>query len=178
MLRSTPCRSLAMVYVLAALAGLVEFHRRPANVPVGADTDGNPVRNFPEAMATLFPNRAETEYLLGRRCEVIAERRFKSSVLQRNPKLLPQFMNALNDDLQEAARHYERAQALGLKSEENLDYNYALTLMRIRADPARIDNAIATWRRNFPFSDRRDLEQRRQAIEKQLGAIRDNSVKE
>jgi hypothetical protein len=168
---STPYRSLAMVYVVAALAGVLEFQRRPASVSGAADTYGDPVRNFPEAMATLFPNRAETEYLLGRRCEVIAERRFKSGELQRNLELLPEFMKGLHDDLQEAARHYERAQALGLKSEESLDYNYALTLMRIRAKPARIDQAVATWRRNFPFSDRRDLEQRRQAIEKQLRAI-------
>lgn len=172
MSRSTPYRPLAIVYVLAALAGLMEFHRRPADVQREADAYSNPVRNFPEAMATLFPNRAETEYLLGRRFEIIAERRFKSSALESNPDLLPQVMKALNADLQEAACHYERAQALGLKSEENLDYNYALTLMRIRAEPARIDQAIATWRRNFPFSDRRDLEHRRQAIEKQLRAIR------
>jgi tetratricopeptide (TPR) repeat protein len=164
----TPYRPLVLVYVVAILAGINEFRRGPADVRREAEIYGDPVRNFPEAMATLYPNRAETEYLLGRRDEAVAERRFHTGELQRDPTLLPRFMNAFTVDLKAAARHYDRAQEMGLKSEENLDYNYALTLMRIRAEPARIDRAIATWRRNFPFSTRRDLEQRRQSIEKQL----------
>ena len=71
-------------------------------------------------------------------------------------------------NLREAAQHFERAISMGLKSEESLYYNYALTLIRIQGDPVRIDRAIADWRREFPFSERRELEQRRKSIELQL----------
>ena len=84
------------------------------------------------------------------------------------PELLERFLAELHQRLARARAHYERALQGGLRSEENLHYNYALTLMRLRAEPELIDRAIADWRRNFPHSTYRDLATRRAAIEEEL----------
>lgn len=172
MSRSTPYRSLIVVYALAAVVGICEFIHGPANSQSEIDIYGDPARNFPEAMVKLYPGRPETEYLLGRHFEAAAGRRFSQEELQRDPRLLQQFLTELNVNLREADKHYERALAMGLKSEENLLYNHALTLIRIQADPRRIDRAIAAWKRQFPFSDRRDLQLRRQSIDAQLRQLK------
>jgi len=165
LLRNTPYRALAVVYTAAILIGIFEYSRDPGNVP---DIYGDSVRNFPMAVARLYPGRPESEYLLGRRLEAIVENRFNRVDMQRDPAMLRQFLNDWNVSLHESAQHYERAIDLGMKSEEDLLYNYAITLIRIRADPRRIDQAIAAWRYHFPFSERRALELRRQAIEREL----------
>jgi predicted CXXCH cytochrome family protein len=163
-----PYRSLFIVYAVAILAGGVEFFRAHSHRRAEPDIYADPARNFPEVMSRLYPGSSEAEYMLGRHFEAGAGRNFDPTELQRDPRVLQEFVNALNRDLRKAARHYELAIGMGLKSEEALYYNYALTLMRIQADPERIDRAIFAWRHDFPFSDRRDLEQRRQAIEKQV----------
>ncbi len=161
----SPFRTLTVVYALAILAGIVEIVGGPSREP---DIYGDPKRSFPDAFARLYPGSSEAEYLLGRRFEAAAGRNFNQDELRRNSVLMQQFMTEVNGSLREAARHYERAIAMGLKSEENLYYNYALTLIRIQAEPDRIDQAIAMWRQNFPYSARRDLEERRKSLEQLL----------
>jgi hypothetical protein len=165
--RITPYRTLVVVYAIATLVGICEFLRWPINVNADPDMYGAPAPNYPETMARLYHRRALTEYLLGRRFEALATRHFNREELQRNPELLQKFLSDLIVELQSAARYYENALAAGLKSEEDLHYNYALTLIRIGADHSRIDRAIATWRYHFPHSDHPDLERRRQAIERE-----------
>src|SRR5579864_1720291 len=139
MARITPYHSLAVVYTLAILAGSCEYSRGPAVSNGERDIYGDPDGNYPETMARLYRDRPESEYLLGRRLEAEASRRFNQEQLHRDPKLLEPFMAELKSTLEHAALHYERALDLGLKSEEHLYYNYALTLIRIEAEPDRID---------------------------------------
>lgn len=171
MWKNSSLRTLSILYVLVILAGLFEYLGTPTKKRPEPDIYGGPRRNFPEAMAHLYPGSSEAEYLLGRRFEARAGNGYNREEVVRNPALLKQFLQDVQADLTQAARHYERAMQLGLISEENLYYNYALTLIRLREDPAKIDRAIATWKRNFPFSDRRDLTERRQTIEEQLRQV-------
>src|SRR5262249_46434488 len=53
-------------------------------------------------------------------------------------------------DLPEARRLFEAALATGIKTEEQLFYHYACTLILLKEDPKTIDAAIARWRMNFP----------------------------
>ena len=167
-MKYSPYQTLFVVYSLVILSGTWEFFSRPAKPAPEPDIYGSPAPNLPETISKLYPNRPESEFLLGRRFETLAGRGYRQDEIQRNPELLQKFVDDLDAKLCEAAQHYERAIKLGFNSEENLHYNYALTLIRIQADPGEIDRAIAVWRKNFPLSDRRDLQQRRQSIEQQL----------
>lgn len=173
MWQKAPYRTLALVYGLALLAGLIEYFSGKPREP---DIYGNPQRNFPEAMSRLYPGSSESEYLLGRHFEAAAGRNYRPEEASRNKAMAEQFIRDLNANLREAARHYERAIELGLKSEENLYYNYALTLMRTQADPKQIDRAIALWKQNFPYSTRTDLEARRASIEEQLKKLKPSAT--
>ncbi|MBS0204340.1 MAG: hypothetical protein JSS49_15660 [Planctomycetes bacterium] len=165
MLRKSPFRTLCVVYLLAILAGFYEGVTKSTHSQPDPDIFGDPVRNFPEAMARLYPGTPEAEYLTGRRIEAIAGER---AARKRGSQPLSDVISEMNVDLRVAANHYERAIQMGLKSEENLYYNYALTLIRIQAEPAQIDRAIADFKRYFPHSSRRDLRQRRRLIEEEL----------
>jgi tetratricopeptide (TPR) repeat protein len=155
---NSPFRTLAVIFGVAVVAGIWEYvvgtrHER--------DIYGDPHYNFPDAMARLYPGSAEAEYLLGRKLE-------SESIRKSISVTGTQLTRDAQSSLKEAARHYERAINLGLKSDENLYYNYALTLVRIQSDSEKIDRAIAAWRKNFPYSTRRSLDERRRAIENQL----------
>ena len=165
MLRKSPFRTLFVVYLLAILAGVYEGVTKSTHPRPDPDIFGDPVLNFPEAMARLYPGTPEAEYLTGRRIEAIAGER---AARKRDSEPLSAVISEMNVDLREAAKHYERAIQMGLKSEENLYYNYALTLIRIQAEPQQIDRAIADFKRYFPHSSRRDLRQRRRLIEQEL----------
>lgn len=156
-----PFRWLALVCVVAIAVGFQEYNRRRV------DIYGDAQHNYPEAMATLYPGIAQTEYLAGRKAEVLAGSGADPREIQQRPELLEKFLADLHQQLEEARGHYERALAAGLRSEENLQYNYALTLMRLRADPEQIDRAIANWRRDFPHSTLRDLQSRWLAIQEE-----------
>ena len=156
-----PFRVLVFVCAAFAILGICERCRRPV------DVFRHPQFNFPEAMSELYPGTARTEYLLGRRAETLADANANSKELQQDPERMAEFLTQMQGRLANAAKHYENALNAGLKSEEDLTYNYALTLIRIRADGEKIDRAIADWRREFPHSSRRDLGERRKAIEKQ-----------
>ena len=156
-----PFRWLALVCVAALAVGYREYHRQ--TVDVYSDEQ----RNYPEAMAQLYPGTAQAAYLAGRREEAMAVRGLNPAKLQR-PEELKRFLDEFHQRMAKARAHYERALQGGLRSEENLHYNYALTLIRLRAEPGLIDRAIADWRRNFPHSTLRDLASRRPAMEEEL----------
>lgn len=153
-----PFRWLALVCVAALLLG--SWERRRPKVDVYQDE----TRNYPQAMARLYPGRSQVEYLLGRWEATQGGEQIDQQELQ-DPERLSELMARTRERLAPAVEHYERALASGLKSEENLQYNYALSLIQMRADPEKIDRAIADWRRNFPNSQYRDLSERRRVIE-------------
>ncbi len=62
----------------------------------------------------------------------------------------------IEGNLLAARRKFEEALATGDRTNEDLLYNYAITLVSLQADSKDIDAAIASWRYNFPFSDRED----------------------
>ncbi len=163
----SPLRSLLIIYAIAILLGTVEY--------IGAftapDNLVSPVHLYSAAMSYLYPKTAEAEFLMGRQFEVQAGQGFNREEFRRNPDQYRKFLEQTNKDLTEASRHFQRAIELGLKSDEMLYYHYALTLMRLQEDPVRIDQAIAEWRRNFPFSAQPDLQVQRQRIEEQLQQI-------
>jgi hypothetical protein len=136
-----PYRSLLMIYCAAVLVGLGEYFGilRPDDYSSYVDR----VDNFPETMGELYPNRPENHYHRGRRAEISLPDRVAIAEFQRAQL--------------EAAEHYRQGLMAGVRSDENLIYNYALTLMRIEAEPAEIEAAIEQWRRDFPTSKRQDL---------------------
>lgn len=153
-----PFRWLALVCLAALLLGAWERRREKVDVY----RDETP--NYPQAMARLYPDRSQVEYLLGRWKATQGGEQLDPQELQ-DPDRLAELLARTRERLAPAVEHYERALAAGLKSEENLQYNYALSLIQMRADPEKIDRAIADWRRNFPNSEYRDLAERRRAIE-------------
>ncbi len=66
------------------------------------------------------------------------------------------FEMSVNRDPLQARRSFEQALATGIKTNENLLYNYALILIFMQDDPKLVDAAIDEWRRNFPDSPQRD----------------------
>ncbi len=100
-----------------------------------------PQKNLPDrtgladespVVLSLFPNSPESDYIRG------ANAKF------------------LRYDLAEARRYFERAISTGIKSHEDLLYDYAVVLFLSGADSAEIDAAVATWRKNAPNSTRLD----------------------
>ena len=152
MTRKSPFRTLLVVYLLAALVGSCEYFSGSRGPMLELEVYGNPVHNFPEAMWRMYPGRADAEFQLGLGLDARAARRS----LQGNRRS-PQAMNEVQAGYQAAARHYHRAIEMGVKSEEKLYYHYAIALIQVHADPALTDQAIADWRRNFPYSSRSDL---------------------
>lgn len=86
---------------------------------------------LPYVMHALYPNSARVEYALA-------------------------VQSVMNNDLKAARAHFEAALATGEKTNEDLFYYYAVTLVRMRARPEEIDAAVKAWRFNFPYSDRSD----------------------
>lgn len=168
-------RVLAIVFSIVGVAGLIEYASEGGSKSHSGHAPSG------DAMRGIYPQRAETEYYLGRQVEAhVAEMDVQSALKDAQHLFLP-FMEERDRRLQEAAGHYERAIAGGLKSNEDLYYNYALVLMRLGAAPVRIDEAVARWRKNFPNSQNVDLTERRAAIElqnRQLAALIATLLKE
>jgi WD domain, G-beta repeat len=80
----------------------------------------------------LFPDSPESDYIRG--------------------------MNAkyLRYDLAEARRYFERALSSGIKSHQELFYDYAVVLFLMEGNSAKTDAAVAAWRKNAPDSTRLD----------------------
>ena len=153
-----PFRWLFLVCLVAFAIGIRES-RRPR-----IDVYGDEQRNYPDAMSRLYPGIAQVDYLAGRKAETVAARGLNLNEIALRPELLEKYVTELQPQLEEARLHYERALAAGLRSDENLHYNYALTLMRLRAESSQIEQSIAAWRRDFPHSKLRDLNDRWLAI--------------
>jgi hypothetical protein len=64
--------------------------------------------------------------------------------------------HVLNGNLPEARERFEAALATGERTNEDLLYYYAVTLVKMEADPEEIEKAVTAWRFNFPYSDRPD----------------------
>lgn len=160
----SPFRTLFAVYAIAMLFGLVEY----IGVAQPPNNYESPIHNFSAAVSRLYPMTSEAEFQLGRQFELQAHQGYNRDEFRKNPNLFKKYLEGVNADLTLAARHYERAIELGLKSDEELYYHYALTLILIKDDPDRIDRAIAAWRLNFPFSEKPDLNLQRQTIEDKL----------
>jgi hypothetical protein len=64
-------------------------------------------------------------------------------------------------ELEQARKHFERALATGVKTNENLFRFYTNVLIELKEDPQTIDDAFAMWRWNFPHSEARDEAERR-----------------
>ena len=163
MRRRSPLKLLFAVYFVAVLAGLCEVYSGPRIQMLNLEIYGSPGHNFPEMMWRMYPDRPDSEYMLGMEFDAGATRQ----MMIHGPQFQPQSTDEVTEGFREAAKHYERAIHMGMKSEERLYYNYVLALIRIRADSDRIDRAIADWRQHFPNSTRPDLAQTRQAMERQ-----------
>lgn len=64
--------------------------------------------------------------------------------------------HVLNGNLPAARQRFEAALATGERTNEDLLYYYAVTLVKMEADPEEVDKAVAAWRFNFPYSSRPD----------------------
>ncbi|MBC8355373.1 MAG: hypothetical protein H8E66_25630 [Planctomycetes bacterium] len=96
------------------------------------DPEGSPnLKVFPSMWAELYPESAATYYVLARAA-------------------------AEQGDLEEARLHFERALAKEDKTNEDLYYDYAVLLVRMRADRKALHQAVSDWKRYFPMSARRD----------------------
>lgn len=157
----TPFRTLFAVYAVATVCGLVEY----IGVAQGRNQYDSPIHNLSAAVSRLYPGTSEAEFQLGRQFELQAHQGYNRDEFRRNPDLFKKYLEGVKANLTIAARHYARAIELGLKSDEELYYHYAMTLIHLQDDPARIDRAIADWRRNFPFSEKPDLNMQRKTIE-------------
>ena len=58
--------------------------------------------------------------------------------------------------LQEARDLLELALRRGVKTNEDLYYDYVILLKVVQAEDPKLKGAVAAWRRNFPHSDRPD----------------------
>lgn len=59
-------------------------------------------------------------------------------------------------DLETARKEFEQALATGIKTDEQLLYYYAVTLVMLDEEPEVVDAAIANWRLNHPRSTNLD----------------------
>jgi hypothetical protein len=146
-----PYRSLAVIYGVVLIIGIGEFVIKRKRPPDHQQIFIDPVHNFPDTVDKLYPQRAENYYFRGRRAEISLPYPFTMLDVQRAQLA--------------AANHYEQCLAAGLRSDENVIYNYALALMRSQSDPARIEVVIQQWRRDFPNTVRRDLADRHKEIQ-------------
>ena len=160
----SPFRTLFAVYTVATICGLAEY----IGVGQGRNAYDSPIHNLSAAVSRLYPNTSEAEFQLGRQFELEAHQGYDRNEFRRNPDSFKKYLEGVKANLTIAARHYQNAIELGLKSEEDLYYHYAMTLIHLQEDPTLIDRAIVDWRRNFPFSEKPDLNVQRKLIEETL----------
>lgn len=89
-------------------------------------SDGTPPE-LSRAMLDLYPDDATMQYQLG------------AQAVKRG-------------DFEKALEHFENGIATGVKTDQNLLYFYAATLVHLKADPAQIDQAVTRWKENYPGS--------------------------
>jgi hypothetical protein len=123
-------RFLIIVYGLTLAAATWELVGRPgagAKPPAPSAPAPSPPGYVP-VLSSLYPDDAKTLYYAG----------VRALFSEHNPK--------------EARRHFERAVKMGVKTDEQLLYYYAVTLILDGADQKEVDEAVANWRRNHPAS--------------------------
>jgi hypothetical protein len=124
---------LMIVYVPALSLAALEMHRRLYQ-------DGA----APDAESAKLQSRYSFEYAK------LFEEIYPESPRSESYKGLSALLNEKNP--QKAREHFESALATGFKSDEQLLYYYALTLVLLKEDPEKINAAVRTWRVNFPKS--------------------------
>ena len=132
---------LIVVCGLGLIAAVLESGGRPTS---SGGLDAESVQQiytlaYGDVLQQLYPDDPQSHYMRGAR-----------ALFERN-------------DAATARKHFETALAMGVKTDENLLYYYAVSLIRTDADQAKVDEAIANWRRNFPHSGHphpRDFAQR------------------
>lgn len=154
-------RNLAIIYGVALVVWIGEYRRRMKEEDVFVAPDSR----YAQVASELYPDRCEPEFYQGFRVQRPAELELTQQAQGTDPLHVEQLVAEYQKKLKIAAEHYQRSIQGGLVSREELFYYHAVSLIYLRADAAQIDQAIAAWRRNYPYSRREDLAKVRQAID-------------
>ena len=123
-----------MIYAIVGIAGAYEVsrpNRRSAGDAAPETAHEQRLRDRElSLLQQLYPGRRETNKQLGLR-----------------------YLSAVQLEL--AIEHFERALAADPKDEELL-HAYAFALSLANRDPNQVADAVARWRRNFPYSNMAD----------------------
>lgn len=122
-----------IVYVPALLLAGWEIYGRiyedgAAPTPEIAAKNNEFTLDYSKLHRELYPERPRSDYYEG----------LTALLTDKNP--------------QKAREHFERALATGVKTDEQLLYYYAQTLVMLKEDPAKVNEAVRNWRVNFPRS--------------------------
>jgi hypothetical protein len=82
---------------------------------------------YPEVIGTMYPDREDSLFLQAMQARTAG-------------------------NLSQARELFERAISTGVKTDENLYYEYLATLIEMDAEQADVDAAAKLWRTNYPFS--------------------------
>ena len=153
-------RNLALIYAVALIFFVAEYYRRMQEDDVFLNADSK----YTEVISQVYPQRNEPQFYAGYRA-MANSHGVSPDKIRQDPEAAALALKDWQDELAAAAEHYQKSIDGGMISQEMLYYQYALTLMRLRADPSAIDQAITEWRRNYPFSRLRPLEYWRNTID-------------
>ncbi len=127
-------RFLIIAYGLALLAAIWEIaggiydEEKAPNEQI-RQTEQRHVKDYAKFLQEFYPDSSRAQYYRG-----------IEALIAQPPRL------------EEARRHFEDALAPGVKTDEQLLYYYAVTLVLQGEDPEKIEEAIADWRWNHPRS--------------------------
>lgn len=155
-------RNLALIYAVALVVWLGEYRRGMKE----DDVYLAPHSKYTEVISQIYPQRNEPQFYAGFRSVASAKLDETPDQIREDPARAELAVKKWEQELAAAAEHYQRSVEGGMISQEMLFYQYALTLMRLRADAAQIDKAIADWRRNYPYSRLRPLEEWQSTIDR------------
>jgi hypothetical protein len=122
-----------IVYVPALLLAAVEMRGRIYQDGAAPDAESAKLQShytfeYAKVHEEIYPERPRSESYKG----------LAALLSEKNP--------------QKAREHFEAALATGFKSDEQLLYYYARTLVLLKEDPKKINAAVRNWRVNYPRS--------------------------
>lgn len=122
-----------IVYVPALSLAALEMHRRLYQDGAAPDAESANLQShytfeYAKVHEEIYPERPRSESYKG----------LAALLTEKNP--------------QKAKEHFEAALATGFKSDEQLLYFYARTLVLLKEDPEKINAAVRNWRVNYPKS--------------------------
>ena len=162
-------RNLAVIYAVA----LVFFIAENARQMQSNDVFLKPDNRYTQVINQIYPERNEARWRVAYRTFAGAKLELNSAGIRQDPQRAELALKQWQEELAAAAETYRQTIDGGMVSEEMVFYQYALALMRMQAEPTKIDQAIADWRRHYPFSREPPLEQMRQDIEKGLQSLKE-----